>query len=214
MSTSKLLCASVLLGACVLTAQTGPSPAPGRPDPREVPVPAIKAPMGRLPGVNELPARLAMPDVLITNDGTRVTAARQWQKRRAEIRRTLEFYATGQMPPPPGNVRGREMLSSTVREGRVRYRLVRLTFGPKEQLSLHVGILTPAAGGPFPAVILQADTPPSAPVLPRLPPGPNQGRGQNVLLVVGRPSMARSRPTNCLVRKAGWASTTSRTATR
>jgi len=74
-STSKLLCASVLLGACVLTAQTGPAPTPGRPDPREIPVPAINAPLGRLPGVNELPARPEMPDVLVTNDGTRVTAA-------------------------------------------------------------------------------------------------------------------------------------------
>jgi hypothetical protein len=90
------------------------------------------------------------------------------------------------MPPPPGNVRGTEVLSSTVLEGRARYRLVRLTFGPKERLSLHVGIFTPAAGGPFPAVILPGEMPPGAPILPRLPPGPNQGRGQNVLLIVGR----------------------------
>ena len=150
MTTAKRLCASVLLGACVLTAQTGPSPTPGRPDPREIPVPAITAPLGRLPGVNQLPARPEMPDVLVMNDGTRVTAARQWPTRRAEIRRTLEYYAVGQMPPPPGNVHGSEVLSSTVLEGRVRYRLVHLTFGPKEQLSLNIGIFTPAEGGPFP----------------------------------------------------------------
>jgi hypothetical protein len=184
--TSKLLCASVLLGACALTAQTGPSQTPGRPDPREIPVPAITAPLGRLPGVNELPARPEMPDVLVMNDGTRVTTARQWPTRRAQVRRTLEYYATGLMPPPPGNVRGIEVLSSTVLDGRARYRLVRLTFGPKGQLSLNVGIFTPAARGPFPAVILQGEMPPGGPVLPRLPPGPNQGRGQNVLLVVGR----------------------------
>jgi hypothetical protein len=185
-STTRLLCAGVLLGASVLTAQTGPPPTPARPDPREIPVPAIKTALGRLPGVNDLPARPDMPDVLLMNDGTRVTTPQQWQKRRAEIRRTLEYYATGQVPPPPGNVRGRELLSSVVLEGRARYRLVRLTFGPKEQLSLNVGILTPAAGGPFPTIILQGDMPPGAPVLPRLPPGPNQGRGQNVLLIVGR----------------------------
>jgi len=74
-STSRVLCVSVLLGACVLTAQTGPAPTPGPPDPREIPVPAINAPLGRLPGVNELPARSEMPDVLVMNDGTRVTAA-------------------------------------------------------------------------------------------------------------------------------------------
>jgi hypothetical protein len=184
--TVKLLFPGILLGACAVAAQTGPAPTPTRPDPREIPVPAIAAPMGRLPGVNELPARPGMPDVLVMNDGTKVATPRQWEKRRAEIRRTLEYYATGQVPPPPGNVRGRVMLSSAVLEGRAKYRLVRLTFGPGGRLSLHVGIFTPAAGGPFPAVILQADTPPGAPVLPRLPPGPNQGRGQNVLLVVGR----------------------------
>jgi hypothetical protein len=193
-STSKLLCASVLLGACVLTAQTGPAQPPGPPDPREISVPAIRTSIARLPGVNALPARSEMPDVLLMNDGTRVTAARQWPTRRTEIRRTLEYYATGQMPPPPGNVRGTDVLSSTVLEGRARYRLVRLTFGPKGQLSLNVGIFTPAAGGPFPAVILQGEMPPGAPVLPRLPPGPNQGRGQNVLLIVGRELPAGQTP--------------------
>ncbi len=184
-STVKPLCAGILLGTCVAMAQTGNPPTPGRPDPREIPVPAISTPMGRLPCVDELPVRREMPDVMALDDGTRVTAPGQWQQRRAEIRRTLEYYATGQMPPPPGNVRGKEVRSSAVLEGRVKYRLLRLTFGPKERLSLHVGIFTPVAGGPFPTVILQSDTPPGAPVLPRLPLGPNQGRGQNVLLVVG-----------------------------
>jgi len=31
--------------------------------------------IARLPGVNELPARPERPDALVTNDGTRVTAA-------------------------------------------------------------------------------------------------------------------------------------------
>ena len=41
--------------------------------------PRDHSPLGRLPGVNELPARPEMPDVLVMNDGTRVTAPRQWQ---------------------------------------------------------------------------------------------------------------------------------------
>jgi hypothetical protein len=67
----------------------------------------------------------------------------------------------------------------------VNYRLVRLTFGPEDKLGLDLGVFTPTAGGPFPAIILQAGTPPGATALPRLPPGPNQGRGENVLTVVG-----------------------------
>ena len=89
------------------------------------------------------------------------------------------------MPPAPGNVQGREIHSELVLDGTVKYRLVRLTFGPKSQLSLDIGVFTPVEGGPFPAVILQGGTPPGGVVLPRLPQGPNQGRGENVLLLVG-----------------------------
>ena len=148
-------------------------------------MPPIATRLGTLPGVNELPARTAMPDVLVMNDGTRVTTARQWQARRQEMRRILSYYAVGQMPPPPGNVKGREIRSELVLDGTVRYRLVRLTFGPKSRLGLDIGVFTPVEGGPFPAVILQGGTPPGGTVLPRLPQGPNQGRGENVLLLVG-----------------------------
>src|SRR5688572_13822605 len=57
---------------------------PNGPDPREIPVPRIATPLGTLPGVNELPTRTAMPDVMVMNDGTRVTAQRQWEARRRE----------------------------------------------------------------------------------------------------------------------------------
>lgn len=172
----------VVAGSIGLPQDTG---APNGPDPREIPVPRIKTPMGSLPGVNELPVRKDMPDVMTMNDGTRVTTREQWQKRRAEMRRILAYYAVGQMPPAPGNVKGSQVQAETVLDGSATYRLVRLTFGPAEKLSLHIGIFTPVSGGPFPAIILQGGTPPGAVALPRLPPGPNQGRGENVLLLVG-----------------------------
>ena len=153
--------------------------------PREIPVPRIATRLGTLPGVNELPARPALPDVLVMNDGTRVTTLRQWPARRREMQRILAYYATGLMPPAPGNVKGREIRSELVLDGTVRYRLVHLAFGPKSQLGLDIGVFTPVTGGPFPAIILQGGTPPGGTVLPRLPQGPNQGRGENVLLLVG-----------------------------
>jgi hypothetical protein len=163
------------------------------PDLREIPVPRIAAPLGTLPDVNELPTRAAMPDVMVMNDGTRVTTRRQWDARRQEMRHILSYYAVGQMPPAPGNVTGREIHSELVLDGTVKYRLVRLTFGPKSQLGLDIGVFTPVTGGRFPAVILQGGTPPGGTVLPRLPQGPNQGRGENVLLLVGpAPSAADS----------------------
>lgn len=154
-------------------------------EPREIPVPPIATPMGKLPGVNELPARPALPDVLTMNDGTRVTSAAQWPARRAEILRTLEYYAVGQAPAAPGNVKGRVVKTQSLADGKFTYRLMHLTFGPQEKLSLDIGIYTPAGPGPFPAVIAPAGTPPGATPLSRLPNGPTQGRGVNVLLVVG-----------------------------
>ena len=155
------------------------------PDPCEIPVPPIDTPMGKLPGADVLPIRKEMPDVLTMNDGTKVTTLEQWKKRRQEIRRTLEYYATGQVPPPPGNVKGKEVLSETIADGKIKYRLVHLTFGPEEKLFLNIGIFTPCEGGPFPTIILQDGTPPGAVPLPRLPQGPNQGRGKNVLIMIG-----------------------------
>src|SRR5207247_2213698 len=123
-----------------LVAVRAAEPVPNRPDPREIPLPPIKTSLGKMPGVDELPVRKEMPDVLARNDGTRVTTPAPWKKRREEIKRTLEYYAVGQMPPPPGNVKGRELKSELVADGKVKYRLVHLTFGPEEKLSLDIGI--------------------------------------------------------------------------
>ena len=132
------------------------------PDPREIPVPPIKSPLGKMPGPSELPTCTEMPDVLTMNDGTKVTTSEQWMRRREEIKSKLEYYADGQMPPPPGNVKGREVRSEIVAEGRVKYRLVHLTFGPEESLGIDIGIFMPVEGGPFPAIIAPNGTPPGA----------------------------------------------------
>lgn len=174
--TLAILCSATLAGMSQIT--TGP-------DPREIPIPRIQTKVATMPDVDQLPVRSQMPDVLVMQDGAKVTTKQQWMKRRAEMRRILGYYAVGQMPPPPGNVKGREVASELVLEGQVRYRQVHLTFGPASALSLNIGIFTPVQGGPFPAIILQTGSVPGAPVLPRLPPGANQGRGQDVLLIVG-----------------------------
>jgi hypothetical protein len=171
----------VIAAICLANAQ---GPVSG-PDPREIPVPRIKTPIGTLPGASGLPIRKEMPDVMITSDGMKITSQSQWRKRREEMKRILEYYAVGQMPPAPGNVKGKEVQSEIVLDGTVKYRLVHLTFGPGEKLHLNIGVFTPVEGGPFPTIILQSGTPPGAAELPRLPQGPNQGKGQDVLLLVG-----------------------------
>lgn len=180
-----LLVPSVLpLRSAEATPAAAPAPVNG-PDPKEIPLPQIQTPMAPLPGVNELPVRQELPDPLTMNDGSKVTTPEQWKVRREEIRKILEYYAVGQAPPPPGNVKGHELLSQSVMNGQATYRLIHLTFGPEEKLSLDIGLLTPATGGPFPAVIYPSGTPPGGTSLPLQGNGPNQGRAQDVLLLVG-----------------------------
>ena len=168
---------AILLTAAVY-AQSGP-------DPKEIPVPPIHTSMRAMPGVDKLPDHPGMPDVLTMSNGQKVKTPAQWKQRREEMKRILEYYAVGQAPPPPGNVKGREVSSQVILGGKARYRLVHLTFGPRESLSLDIGIFTPAEGGPFPALISPSGPPPGATPLTRLPQGPTQGRGTDVLLVVG-----------------------------
>ncbi len=179
----------VMLAAGLLTwglmGQTGTSHISDRPDPKEIPLPPIKTSMAEMPGVNQLPDRPEMPDVMTLNDGQEVKTLAQWQERRRQMKRILEYYAIGLAPPPPGNVRGALLSSQLLMGGKVRYRLVHLTFGPKQSLSLDIGIFAPAQGGPVPALVSPSGTPPGAEPLARLPEGANQGHNQDVLLVVG-----------------------------
>jgi hypothetical protein len=108
---------------------------------------------GALPDVNDLPVRKEMPDVMMMNDGTKVTTVKQWPQRREEMKQILEYYELGHAPPPPGNVTGQDIKSLTLLDGTVKYRLVHLKFGPGEKLGFDVAIFTPANGGPFPTII-------------------------------------------------------------
>ncbi|HEX3084157.1 MAG TPA: hypothetical protein VHP99_06515, partial [Pyrinomonadaceae bacterium] len=177
---------TAIAGVCVLIggakSQNQTSSAP---DPREIPIPAIRTAMKPLPNVKDLPDRTGMPDVMLMNDGTKVSTPAQWSKRRAEMKQILEYYFAGLAPPPPGNVKGKEIKAEIVLDGKVTYRLIHLTFGPKESLSLDIGVFTPVTGGPVPALIMPGGTPPGATPLPRLPQGPGQGTGIDALLAVG-----------------------------
>ena len=154
------------------------------PDPKEIPVPEIKTAFPKLPGVMDLPDRPEMPDVMTMNDGTKVTTPEQWAKRRVEMRDILEYYGLGHAPPPPGNVKGMVVNDELQNDGKVRYRLIHLTFGPDEKLTLDFGIYTPATGGPYPTVI----TPMAAPGGQRQPAigmGPNPGGGDLLAIPLG-----------------------------
>lgn len=159
--------------------------APAQDQEVEIPLPPVETRLGSLPGVDELPVIQAMPPVMVMNSGAPVRTKAQWSKRKQEIRTILEYYAVGRMPPAPGNVRGRVVSGQTLAGIPASYRLVELSFGPGGKLRLNAGVFTPAGKGPFAVIVLMGGTPPGAASLPRLPQGPNQGKGQNVLAVVG-----------------------------
>ena len=156
-----------------------------RPDPKEIPLPAIKTSQKPMPGVDQLPTRPEMPDVMTLNNGQKVKTPKQWEQRKAEMGKTLEWYAVGQAPLPPGNVKGKEISSEMLLDGKVKYRLVHLTFGPNDSLGLDIGIFTPVGDAHVPTLISPSGSPPGATPLPRLAQGANQGRNEDVLLVTG-----------------------------
>ncbi len=188
-----ILALASIAAAGVVIAQAPPAepaqkaPILPRPNPKEIPLPIIKTSQTPMPGVDQLPERKELPDVMTMNNGTKVKTVKQWDERRKEMMKTLEWYAVGQAPPPPGNVKGKEISSQLVLDGKYKYRLVHLTFGPQESLSLDIGIYTPTGpgGNKVPTLISPSGTPPGAAPLLRLAQGANQGRNEDVLLVTG-----------------------------
>ena len=173
-----------LLGLMAGVSSRAAEPLPDRPDPREIPLPKIKTTLGDLPGPDQLPVRKEMPDPLVMNDGTKVTTPAQFKERQKEMRKILEYYHVGRMPPAPGNVKGTVTMSEDVEVAgkKYKYRTVHLTFGPEEKLTMDIGIVAPAEGGPFPTVMQFGGAVPGAPQRTRLPAGPLEGRGADILL--------------------------------
>jgi hypothetical protein len=94
-------------------------------------------------GITLLASSAALPDPLIDEGGRKVTSVAQWEQRRGEMKRILEYHAIGHSPPPPGNVVGHEQFSKPLMEGRVTCRFVHLAFGPDHQLGFDVAIFIP-----------------------------------------------------------------------
>ena len=124
------------------------------------------------PSVDSLPEIHDLPDPFVMNDGQRVTTPQQWQARRAEMRKMIEYYLTGTMPPPPGNVTGDVLDDRLLADDSIRFRRVKLIFGPGKKLSFEIGLFLPTTGaGPFPTVINISFNPtPGAPLPPTTTP--------------------------------------------
>ncbi len=98
------------------------------------------------PKFSALPSQPFLPDLV----GDLKTPA-DWEKRRDSIRRDIEHWMTGRMPPAPDNLRA--VVEEEHRENSILVRDVRLEFGPDHRGSLHLQLLIPPGDGPRPVFL-------------------------------------------------------------
>lgn len=127
---------------------------------------------------NDVPA-FTPPSVLRLANGRMVSSPADWPARRLELLKVVEDLALGHQPPAPGPVSGRELRSELLCQGRVRYRLVRLSFGPGQSLGFDVALFSlESLPGRLPVIVHPSfEATPGAAALPVLPRPPGQGKG-------------------------------------
>ena len=138
-----------------------------------------------MPGVDALPTRPELPDVLTANDGSRVTTPAQWKARREEMKRTMAYYAAGLMPPAPGNVRGQELKRQDVLGGKAtRIASCTCRSGPVVRSGSTSPSSRPPGRGPFPTVVFPSFSPtPGGTPLKTMVRPPEQGKGGDTMIV-------------------------------
>ncbi len=106
------------------------------------------------PDFEALPSIPEPPDPLLIRDGDRTIPIRtvaEWEKRKPWIRRQIEQWVFGRMPPAPDNLRA--TVKSSRREGTTTVRDVLLEFGPEHRAKLRLQLVIPEGKGPFPVFL-------------------------------------------------------------
>src|SRR5262249_17683197 len=108
------------------------------------------------PAVDKLPSRPELPDPLVMMDGTRVTPAADWvKKRRPELKALFQHYMYGQMPPVPKKVTAKVLHEDKKAfGGKATLKELELTVGPAEAPKLHLLLVVPnKRKGPAPVFV-------------------------------------------------------------
>ena len=115
-----------------------------------------EAPSG-FPMVRNLPVQVELPDPLLGADGQAITTAAQWPAQRERMKAIIQHYALGRMPPPPGEVTGKELAVHAVLDDTAICRVVQLVFGSDGQLGFRAVLFIPAETAahkaPFPVIV-------------------------------------------------------------
>ncbi len=110
------------------------------------------------PAVGELPVHAGLPDPFLKVDGTRVTTKTEWKQQREYLKRMLEHYQYGHLPPAPEKVRWVTDSKTTYFDGKAEQRLGRVVVEHQgEVLEIRAGLIRPVGTGPFPVIIKNAN---------------------------------------------------------
>ena len=94
---------------------------------------------------------MPLPDPLLMNDGTPVTSADAWRRRRSELLDLFAREVYGRMPPAPTNLRfEREADDFSALDGLAAARQVAVRFTADNEPALHLLVYLPASAGAGP----------------------------------------------------------------
>jgi len=108
------------------------------------------------PDFDTMPAHAQLPDPLVREENgkeVRITTTKQWNAKRETLKRHIQHWIYGTLPPAPGNVRGR--ILNTVKDGKTTVHDIELEFGPNHAAKLTIQLIVPEGEGPFPVFMTQ-----------------------------------------------------------
>ncbi len=106
------------------------------------------------PDFSRMPSYPELPDPLLIREGkdaVRVTTPALWKVQRGLLKKDIEQWMFGKMPPAPDNLRA--TVTSSSREGRSTLKQVTLAFGPDRKATLRIELVIPDGKGPFPVFL-------------------------------------------------------------
>ena len=95
----------------------------------------------------------SLPDLFSMINGTKVTTKAQWQKRKKELKKLFQYYEYGFLPPKLSISEASEIYSGTIFNHTVNYKIIRLTFGKKKQITVYLYLAIPIKPGSHPVII-------------------------------------------------------------
>ena len=93
-----------------------------------------------------LPAITTLPDVFAMHDGRRVQRLADWERRRTEIKKMIQYYEYGHLPPRPDKVNAVSPMRKASHGGLGVAERMLLQTGTKRKLRFHLSINSPAEG--------------------------------------------------------------------